>query len=369
MQKTDDWVSYIMSLPVDVEAGERFDYSNMSSFLLSAIIEESTGMDTLEFAQENLFGPLGIKDIQWEWSPQGYGIGYARMWMKPKDMAKFGLLYLQQGQWDGQQIVPADWVRESISSHAFPKNYVQLLDMNGEVNKDATATNWQKANFVHPFADGYGYQWWLNKDGSYSAIGVSGQYIMVFPQENLVVVVNNASSGLGVYFPARLVKKFILPAIVSDEAIAPDEAAYNALLAKSGPPELAEQPQTVPALPETALHISGETYALEDNNFKYDNFQLNFDPAWDYAEFSYTAKESDVADFKVGLDTTYHFSETEIGPFAARGNWTDPKTFEIKYQQIGYSTLGKFILNFEGDTITVEEFGVIGSYTYSGKLK
>ncbi len=369
MQKTDDWVAYIMSLPVDVAPGERYDYSNMSSFLLSAIIEEATGMDTLDFANENLFAPLGIEGVQWEWSPQGYAIGYARMWMKPEDMAKFGLLYLQQGQWDGKQVVPAEWVQESITPHAFPKNYVQLLDPNGEVNKDATATNWQKANFVHPFADGYGYQWWLNKDGSYSAIGVSGQYIIVVPEENLVVVVNNASSGLGVYLPGRLLKKFILPAIVSDEAIAPNEAAHQALLDKAGPPELVNQPQAIPALPDTALRISGETYTLEDNNFKYDNFQLNFDPDWDYAEFSYTAKESDVANFRVGLDGTYHFSETKIGPFAARGSWTGPNTFEIEYQQIGYSTLGKFILTFEGDTVTVEEFGVVGSYTYSGKIK
>jgi CubicO group peptidase (beta-lactamase class C family) len=369
MQKTDDWVAHIMSLPVDVEPGERFDYSNMSSFLLSAIIEEATGMDTLEFAQENLFGPLGIEDVQWEWSPQGYAIGYARMWLKPEDMGKFGLLYLQQGQWDGKQIVPAAWVKESVTPHAFPKNYVQLLDNNGEVHKDATSVNWQKANFIHPFADGYGYQWWLNKDGSYSAIGVSGQYIIVVPKENLVVVVNNASTGLGVYLPGKLLDKYILPAIVSNEAIAPNKAAHNELLAKAGPPVLVNQPQTVPTLPEIAFQISGETYTLEENNFKYDDFQLNFDPAWDHAEFSYIAKENDVAVFNVGLDGTYHFSETEIGPFAARGSWIDSKTFEIEYQQIGYSTLGKFTLTFESDKITVEEFGVIGSYTYSGSMK
>ena len=253
MQKTDDWVAHIMSLPVDAEPGDRFDYSNMSSFLLSAIIEESTGMDTLEYAQEKLFRPLGIENVQWEWSPQGYAIGYARMWMKPEDMAKFGLLYLQQGQWDGEQVVPADWVKESVTPHAFPKNYVQLLDNNGEVDKDATATNWQKANFVHPFSDGYGYQWWLNKDGSYSAIGVGGQYIMVVPEENLVVVVNNASNGLGVYFPGKVLDKFILPAIVSDEAIAPNEASHNELLAKSDPPELTNELQSVPALPQIAM--------------------------------------------------------------------------------------------------------------------
>ena len=128
-------------------------------------------------------------------------------------------------------------------------------------------------------------------------------------------------------------------------------------------------PQVVPALPQIALQISGQTYALEANNLKYDNFQLNFDPAWDYAEFSYTAKESDVAAFKVGLDGVHRFSETEIGPFAAYGSWTTPNSFEINYQHIGYSTPAKFILTFAGDEIIVEEFGVVGSYTYSGSIK
>ncbi|MBI9045483.1 MAG: serine hydrolase [Anaerolineaceae bacterium] len=369
MQKTDDWVAYIMGLPIDAEPGVRFDYSNMSSFLLSAIIEETTDMDTLDFAQENLFNPLGIEDVRWEWSPQGYAIGFARMWLKPEDMAKFGLLYLQQGQWDGEQIVPADWVRESITPHAFPKNYVQVLDENGKVDQQLTSKNWQIANLFRPFSDGYGYQWWLDKDGTYSAVGVGGQYIIVVPKENLVVVVTNASSGMGVFFPRKILDKFILPAIISDETISANEVAYNELLAKSGPPALVNEPQTVSALPEIAMQISGSTYSLEINNLKYDNFQLKFDPTWDYAEFSYTAKEGDMTDFKVGLDGVYHFSETEIGAFAAYGSWTTPNTFEINYQHIGYSTPAKFILTFEGDEITVEEFGVVGSYTYSGIVK
>lgn len=87
------------------------------------------------------------------------------------------------------------------------------------------------------------------------------------------------------------------------------------------------------------------------------------------AKFSYTAKEDNVAVFKVGLDGVYHFSETAIGPFAANGSWTAPNTFEISYQQIGYSTPAKFILTFVGDGITVEEFGVVGSYTYAGIKK
>ncbi len=369
MQQTDDWVAHIMSLSVDAEPGVRYDYSNMSSFLLSAIIEEATGMDTLDFARQNLFDPLGIEDVHWEWSPQGYAIGFARMWLKPEDMAKFGLLYLQQGQWDGEQVVPADWVKTAVTPHAFPKNYVEVLDANGEKDSELTTLNWRIANIFRPFSDGYGYQWWLDKDGSYSAVGVGGQYIIVVPEENLLVVVTNASSGLGVFFPRKILDKHILPAIMADEAIAANETAYRELVAKFGPPELVNQPQAVAELPSIAMEISGETYSLEMNNLKYDNFQLIFDPSLDYAKFSYTAKENDVAVFQVGLDGVYRFSETDIGPFAAYGSWTAPNTFEINYQHIGYSTPARFILTFAGETITVEEFGVIGSYTYAGIMQ
>lgn len=120
MQATDDWVAHILGLPVDAEPGERFDYSNLSSFLLSAIIHQATGMDTLTFARKNLFNPLGIDEVRWERSPQGIYIGFARMWMKPQDMAKIGLLYLQQGRWNGRQIIPAAWIHESVTPHAYP---------------------------------------------------------------------------------------------------------------------------------------------------------------------------------------------------------------------------------------------------------
>jgi CubicO group peptidase (beta-lactamase class C family) len=369
MQHTDDWVSFILGLPIDTRAGERFDYSNMSSFLLSAIIEEATGMDTLDFARENLFEPLGIDDVRWEWSPKGYAVGFARMWLKPEDMGKLGLLYLQHGIWDGKQIIPESWVLDSITPHAYPKNYVKILDESGEVDKELTTTNWRAANIVRSFADGYGYQWWLDKDGSYSAVGVGGQYIMVVPQENLVVVATSSSSGLGVFFPRKILDKFILPAIKSDQAISANQEAYENLMTKAGPPELINTRGQLSQLPETASKISGVTYKLEKNNFNYSNFLLEFDSKLNYATFSYTAKENDKVQFTVGLDERYQFSNTDLGNFAARGNWLTQDKFELEFQQIGYSSSTKFILIYEGENITVEEIGIIGSFMYSGKMK
>lgn len=364
--KTNDWVAYTLSLAMDTAPGTRFDYSNLSSFLLAAIIQKSTGMDVLSFAYQNLFDPLGIEDVYWERSPQGINLGFARMWLKPHDMAKFGLLYLQKGRWGNQQIIPKAWVEESVTPYAYPRNYVDILDENGKKDYAASQRNWVSSKFFRPFGDGYGYQWWLDRNGGYTALGTSGQYIMVIPQHDLVVVVTNASSGLGNFFPAKLLKQYIISAIKSDQALAANEGAQRELDKRSIPPQLNLEPRPVPELPAIALKISGETYSLEENRWNYNNFRLAFDPMLDYAEFGYQAKVHDVACFKVGLDGVYRYSDTEIGTFAAMGSWTAPDTFEITYQQIGYSAPARFVLTFGDDGISVTEVGLTGSYTYSG---
>ena len=369
MQATDDWVAHILSLPVDAEPGERFDYSNLSSFLLSAILHRATGMDALTFARRYLFDPLGIEEVRWERSPQGIYIGYARMWLLPQDMAKIGLLYLQQGRWNGRQIIPAAWIRESVTPHAYPKNYVELLDANGQMDSEATRRNWVSTNFMRAFADGYGYQWWLDKSGMYAAMGVAGQYIMVLPEQNVVVAVTCSASGRGVFFPKKVLDKFILPAVKADGSLPTNPAAQQALAARSGPPPLHQTPQAVPPLPAIAQQISGKTYALESNNWNYDNFRLAFEPVDHEATFSYTARVADTAVFAVGLDGVYRFTETDIGCMAALGGWTAPNTFELTCQQIGYTAPTKFVLTFRQDEIDVTEVGQTGTFTYSGRLR
>jgi len=366
LQRTEDWVAHILSLPLEATPGTRFDYSNMSSFLLSAIIQKTTGQNALSFAHQNLFGPLGIKDVLWEESPQGINIGWARMWLKPHDMAKFGLLYLQQGRWDGQQIISTDWVRESLTPHAYPRNYRDVLNEAGEKDNELSMRNWVSSKFLRPFADGYGYQWWLAKDGAFAAMGTAGQYIIVSPEDNLVVAITSQASGLGAFKPAKLFKKYIRKSVVADSPITPNKDAQAQLEALAEPPTLIEVNESSLPLPRQALEISGETYSLEANNWNYDNFKLNFERDRAFAVFSYTAKESEAVTYKVGLDDVYRFSENEGTTYAAKGAWTAADTFEISYQQIGYSNPGSWRLTFKEYNLHVVEMGVTGRYEYSG---
>ena len=366
MQHTDDWLQYALDLPMAAEPGERFDYSNISTFLLSAIVMETTGMDTLEFARQNLFGPLGIEDVIWEWNTEGYPMAWARMWLKTNDMAKIGLLYLQRGEWDGEQIVSSEWVRESITPFAYQKNAVDILDDDMSRNRAASTRNWVAQRFIRPFADGYGYQWWLHKGGYYSAVGTSGQFISVAPEQNLIFVVTAKSTGLAQFFPATLFFDYVLPAIESDERLAANEAALVELAALAGPPEYSREATAVPALPAIAMDVSGVTYTMESNPFNTNNISFVFDPEKDYAEFSYTARESWEIDCKVGLDGVRRFADGNPSGVAAVGEWTSPNTFFVEVEILGYSTFDTWEFTFEGDAITVTEFSITGDYTYAG---
>jgi CubicO group peptidase (beta-lactamase class C family) len=186
MRQSQDWVQFMLDLPMAEEPGTRFEYCNGASFLLSAIIQETTGMSASAFADKHLFGPLGISDVEWPSNSQGITIGWGDLRMRPHDMAKIGYLYLNNGQWNGKQIVPSAWVEAST-------------------RKRISAT----------LQDGYGYQWWVMDEGVYMALGYAGQFIFVMPEQDMVIVFTSGLEERDFYVPQRLLNDFIMPAAES----------------------------------------------------------------------------------------------------------------------------------------------------------
>jgi CubicO group peptidase (beta-lactamase class C family) len=184
MDQTDDWVQYMLDLPMSETPGTRFEYCNGGTFLLSAIIQENTGITAFDFAKAHLFDPLGITDVAWEANPQGMNLGFTGVEMAPLDMAKFGYLYLNAGMWDGDQIVPASWVETSMQGHIS----------------------------AGTLSDEYGYQWWVDRRGYVMALGYGGQYIVIVPEENLVVVFASELNEREFFTPETLLNTFIIPA-------------------------------------------------------------------------------------------------------------------------------------------------------------
>ena len=188
-----DWVAFSISHHEDAP-GKVFAYSDYGAHLLSPILEQATGQPALSYARSHLFDPLGIPTrpaaqppaddahladyeaakFAWPVDPQGHALGAAHLKLRPQDMARFGQLFLQGGQWQGKQVVPANWVRQATSAQA--------------------GAAYQPWGDPRTAPTNYGYLWWVTSvDGtpSFFAWGIGGQLVHVVPARNLVLVVSN----------------------------------------------------------------------------------------------------------------------------------------------------------------------------------
>lgn len=182
-----DQLAFAASRPAEVAPGTRFNYSSGDTMLLSGVLEQATGRSVGEYAEEVLLDPIGIDPLDWWTDAEGHTLTYCCVDTASRDFARFGLLFLLGGDWGGRQVVPADWVHDSVTD---------------------TANTY----------GGYGYQWWLDGGGGgippyFSARGHDGQYIYVIPELDLVVVRNGlygksscaaiADPNLLLYYPPQ----------------------------------------------------------------------------------------------------------------------------------------------------------------------
>lgn len=186
---SEDWVDFVLSRPMAAKPGTTFNYTTGGSHLLSAIIQQATGKNANAFGREHLFKPLGMDSVKWRVDPQGITDGGNGISMNALDAAKFGQLYLDNGKWKDQQIIPEAWVEES--------------------------TSYQSAG---SYGTGeYGYQWWLKEFGengayrAYYAMGYAGQYIFVVPELELVTVITSRFTR-DTYAPQAYFANYVLPA-------------------------------------------------------------------------------------------------------------------------------------------------------------
>jgi CubicO group peptidase (beta-lactamase class C family) len=179
-----DKINYVLEKQIIYVPGDVFNYNSGTSHLLSVILAQASGQSTLEFANQYLFDPLGINNVSWR-EIGGYNNGGSDIQIKARDLIKIGELYLNNGMYDGTQIVSSNWVNESITS------------------KIMTGRSF--------YGSEYGYLWWLENFSGiecFYAMGYGGQFLFVLPELELIIVANSnpGTSGqaadqqwLGVY--------------------------------------------------------------------------------------------------------------------------------------------------------------------------
>ena len=167
MEASFDWVEYTINRPMADEPGKKFEYNSGATQILAHVFRVATGTDIEAYAVKHLFTPLGIKQFYWKRSPSGLVDAEGGIYLRPRDLAKLWQLFLQNGKWDGKQIISPDWVKDSLTPH---------MDLG------------QNAK--------YGLKWWLypygkdNKMLAWSGNGFGGQFPIVLPEYDMVAVFN-----------------------------------------------------------------------------------------------------------------------------------------------------------------------------------
>ena len=310
MHNAENTIQPILDQPATVP-GIGFVYCNLNSHLLMGAVQEATGRPALDYANEMLLGPLGITDYRWQTDTSGVPLGHAGLYLTPHDAARIGYLFLQNGEWNGQRIISPEWV--------------------------ATTTCADPALCPFFSSPGYGFHWWMLGEGGYAALGMAGQFIAVFPEQELVAVAltNGRTGDAAIEQLWNWLTTDLLDAVVTTEPMAANSEAVAALDAKIW--ALANPaPQSGPVVPEGVMTLNGVEYAFEEpfslwpesavlteERFGYpmdvDNFTLTF-TAPDHATLDFSFTDGYTVSLEIGLDTVPRINDTRFGPVAARAS-------------------------------------------------
>lgn len=331
MEESGNWVQYMLNLPMAAAPGEQFGYCNGNAHLLSDILTTVTGMSAREYANQELFAPLGIEPVDegdWRGDPQRNTLAGYGLHLTTEDLARLGFLYLHNGQWDGQTILPEQWVANSVTE--------QIKKEDGS---------------------GYGYLWTVYPDENhYAALGLGGQQIHVYPAENLVVV---TTAGLDSYAEApeieHLLDDYILPAIEAEEPL-PENAAGVARLQAAR--KLATHPvQPVAELPDVALALSGREFTFDQNPMGWETMRFNFEQGSPVLQVTLNGQP-----LEIGLDNLYRQSPFPPAPdLLLRGHWAEDGSFVVEQPnpagRLGELSEMAFRMVFDegGMTVTAED--------------
>ncbi|HKY22965.1 MAG TPA: serine hydrolase [Vicinamibacterales bacterium] len=333
MTASPDWIRYALDLPVTEDPATRFRYCSPNFHLLSAAITAGTGRRTLDYARERLFAPLGITDVYWPVDPQGINHGWGDLQLRPRDMAKLGLLMLRNGRWADRQVVDAAWVERSRTAAAKVSH-----------NED------------------YGAGWWVSKTVPtlFEANGRGGQRISVVPGKDVVVVMTGGG------FEPGDIGRYLLAAIRADTPL-PDNSQGRARLAQALR-SIETRPPARSVAPPGIDGVAGRVYRLEENSLRIRSFSVTFAEPEAILRLGLTDGAELVQ--RLGLDGVYRMSEDETGAASAgRGDWLPSGRFRIEFNRLVRINRYLFDIEFRGDDVIIfaSEPTEIGTVTLRGR--
>ncbi len=323
-----DLVRAFLELPVPDKPGTHFVYNTAATYVLSAIVQKVTGQTVEDYLGPRLFGPLGISPPTWEKSAQGISLGGFGLSIRTEDIARFGQLYLQRGQWQGRQLVPAEWV-------------------------DA-ATSRQTANGSDPSSDweqGYGYQFWRCRHGFYRGDGAFGQFCVVMAKFDAVLAITSATKDLPSVL--NLAWERIVPAF-NDGPLAADPENDQKLVRKLASLSLPTQPGQ-PGSP-IASRVAGKRYVFPENAQQIESIELEASAGTEVAIRARVAGSDERVVFGRGswVKGALATGGGDPVPIAACGAWSSDDTYTATVCRYQTPYLTTYDLRFSGDSLILE---------------
>lgn len=326
MGRTRDWSQYVLDRPMAASPGEAFNYSSGSTHLVSTLIARTTGMPTQKYADEKLFKPLGITDWRWREDPQGVATGGWGLYLTTQDMARFGHLYAQRGEWNGRQVVPRPWVEKVF---------------NGKIDM-FPGRAWRYAD----------YWWTLPQRRAYLAVGFLRQMIVVMPESGVVAAVTGRA-----FYPIENLIDHLERAAVSNAPL-PANADASALLAQKVALVTDEPAQPVPPLPPIAQQISGKTYTLARAPWGWRSVTLRFDSGVPQADIE--RADGRAMRLPLGMDGRFAVAQSPEGLTGVKARWMAGDVLQIVARVPEEVIATRYEMKFEGTQVEIMEFPVIG---------
>jgi CubicO group peptidase (beta-lactamase class C family) len=326
------WTKEFLAHSVPFKPGTHFLYNTSATYMLSAIVQKATGMTLLDYLRPRLFEPLGIEHPIWETSPQGISTGGYGLSIRTEDIARFGQLYLQQGKWQGKQLVPASWIEAATA---------RQTSNGSDPNSD--------------WAQGYGYQFWRCRHGAYRGDGAFGQYCIVLPEQDAVLAITSGVKDMqGVL---NVVWDKLLPAMKSSPLGADEQVAGKLRVALNG---LSLRPASGVGSPASGV---GKRYAFSANEQKLDSIALESGgqdgPVTLVARIAGTEQRI-VCGRGAWQKGRFAWNRWSEQPVAASGAWTGDDTFTAKlcFYETPFTVTVK--LKTSGDELTCSAESNVG---------
>jgi CubicO group peptidase (beta-lactamase class C family) len=341
MVKSDDWVRAFLAQPLVRAPGTQFVYSSAATYMCSAIMQKVTGMTVLEYLRPRLFEPLKITGMTWDTCPRGINTGGWGLSVPTEGLAKFGQLYLQKGNWQGRQILPAAWVAEATSFQ------IQQPAKPGSTRPKEEDDQRQ----------GYGYQFWRCRHNAVRGDGAFGQLIVMMPEQDAVVVMTSESRDL--MEQLGVVWEHLLPSF-HDAKLPADDAAQEKLTRLLSTRHLA--PSTGVA---GGTSTGTQAFALEENSLGITRLTIaNTDKT-----VTLTAKVGDtdhsivhgLGEWRMG-ETAMPGTPTKLGAgtlatplrkVAASAAWLDASTLELTWRYLEFPHRDTVTCRFDADRVTL----------------